>query len=447
MSSPIGMYGGLGYQSTQVRALGGITPESYDYRDQAKVMSKLVNDVSYMAGMQRKMQEGIDAANQNVFQQLQGLIDEIIVIFGGGGDTGFDFGDLKYIFQGLGALFGLEPGGTLPVNLFDAAWHFFSQYLFPFGNFRDAMDTVIDSFIATALDIFGEIPILGEALQQFAIFVSNSRDFIEQLFDFFDSLVENISAAFNGIPLVGPAISDVFDSIAGLFGMGDSAQTGANTANTAVAKLEARVTALGGVIIDDFAGTGSPPDYWFVNSGPNTGVYPQLDGNGNVEIHYAGTTARKCLAVYNADTLGSDNGIVKFVVNKKSAPPSPLSWSSWKYALARVNGSSGTEYVYVKWDNNEMFIGFALAGVEHDLGSSISFKELDGELVELHFGVGGSPRRMKLFVNGSEKMDRTDTSGNMVTTNRHIGWGFDINHYVIGLNKAGSFAVMTGLNV
>jgi hypothetical protein len=446
MSTPIGMYGGLGYQSSEVRALGGITPESYDYRDQAKTMSKLVYDVSYMAGMQRKMQEGIDSANQNVFQQLQGLIDEIIVIFGGGGDTGFDFGDLKYIFQAIGALFGLEPGGTLPFNLFDAAWHFFSQYLFPFGNFRDAMDTVIDAFISTILDVFGEVPIVGEALQQFAAFVSDSRDFIEQLFDQIDAIVENISHAFQGIPVVGPFIGGIFDSITGLFGLGSTAQGGADNANKAVASLEARISGLGGVINEDFAGTGTPTGYTFVNSGPNTSVYPKLDGNGNLGVNLSGTTWRKCIGVLDTPTLGSDNGIVKFVVKKKAAEPAFFSSPSWKYALARVN-ASGTEYVYVKWCYNAMNMGFAVGGVEYDMGSNISFTENDGQLIELHFGVGGTPRRMKAFVNGSEKIDRTDATGNMVTTNRHGGWIFHVNNHPFGMNEVGSFAIMTGLDV
>mgnify|MGYP003508759380 CR=1 FL=1 len=447
MSTPTGMYGGLGYQSSEVRALGGITPESYDYRDQGKVMSKLVTDVSYMAGMQRKMQEGIDAANQNVIQQIQGLINEIIVIFGGSGDTGFDFGDLKYIFQAIGALFGLEPGSILPINLFEAAWHFFAQYLLPFGNFGEAIGGIFDSLIATILDIFGEVPILGQALQQLAVFVSDSRDFINELFDFFDSIVENISAAFRGVPLVGPGIADVFDAITGLFGLGSDAQSGADTANTKVASLEARISGLGGAVIDDFAGSGTPVDYAYINSGPGSSVYPKLDSDGNLGVNLSGNSWRKTLAVYTPTTLGSDNGIVKFVVKKKAITPGILSVGSLKYGLARINGASLTEYVYVRWNFNEMWIGYAVGGNETDLGGGISVTEKDGQLVELHFGVGGNPSRLKLFVNGVEKADRQDNSGTMVTTNRHVGWGFHTNSFPLGVNDPGKLAIMTGLDV
>jgi hypothetical protein len=94
-----------------------------------------------------------------------------------------------------------------------------------------------------------------------------------------------------------------------------------------------------------------------------------------------------------------------------------------------------------------MFTGYAIGGVEYDLGSSISLSEKDGQLVEFHFGVAGVPQRLKVFVNGTERMDRQDNSGNMVVTNKHVGWGFHVNHTLFGLNDPGSFAIMTGLDV
>lgn len=180
--------GGYQYESTTTRALGSITPESYDWRDQGKVMSKLVTDVSYMAGLQRKMQKGIDDANKNFIQQIQSLFTDLLVILGGSGDTGFDWGDLKYIFQAIGAMFGLSPGMPFPINLFGAAWHFFSNYILPVGNFEEAINVFIDSAIATMLDIFGEIPIVGEALQQLAVIISNIRDSLGPLFDALEAL-------------------------------------------------------------------------------------------------------------------------------------------------------------------------------------------------------------------------------------------------------------------
>jgi len=189
-----GSLGGYKYESQTTRALGSITPESYDYRDQGKTISKLVTDVSYMAGLQRKMQKGIDDANKNFVQQIQSLFTDLLVILGGSGDTGFDWGDLKYIFQAIGAMFGLQPGMGLPINIFSAAWHFFSNYILPVGNFEEAINVFIDSFIATALDIFGEVPIVGEALQQLAVIISNLRDSLGPVFD----ALENLFSVFDG---------------------------------------------------------------------------------------------------------------------------------------------------------------------------------------------------------------------------------------------------------
>lgn len=186
--------GGYQYESTTARALGSITIESYDHRDQGKTISKLITDVSYMAGLQRKMQKGIDDANENFVQQIQGLIVDFLVILGGGGDTGFDFGDLKYILQAIGSLFGLSPGMPFPINLFSAAWHFFSNYIFPVGNFQELINQIIDSAIATMLDIFGEIPIVGQAVQQLAVFISNIRDLLNPAIE----ALENLFAAFGG---------------------------------------------------------------------------------------------------------------------------------------------------------------------------------------------------------------------------------------------------------
>ena len=207
MSSPAfgALYGGYKYESPEARALGSITTTSYDYRDQGKFMSKMAGDVSYMAAYMRKMQKGIDDANQNIIQQIQSLIEEIIVLFGGGGDTGFDFGDLKYILQAFGAFFGFQPGMQLPINLFGAAWHFFFNYIVPLQDFKELFDTLIDASIATMLDMFGEVPIVGQAVQQLAVILSTLRDQVDPWLD----LLGNMSAAL-GNPNVDPTLWNAF---------------------------------------------------------------------------------------------------------------------------------------------------------------------------------------------------------------------------------------------
>lgn len=201
MTTPIGMYGGAKYQSPTTRALGSITVESYEkvYDDQAQFMSKLAGDVSFLASNARKQQAGIDKANENFIQQFQDMIRDVIVLMGGGGATGFDFGDLKYVLIAIGALFGFTDSNgkiTIPVNLFQAAWHFFSNYILPVDNFKDAMNTIVDDIIAAMLDYLGEIPIIGQAAQQLAVIISDIRDTLGPLVDAIDTFFQAFNISF-----------------------------------------------------------------------------------------------------------------------------------------------------------------------------------------------------------------------------------------------------------
>jgi len=222
MTSAIGIYGGYKPESGEARALGSFSADKFSYQDQQKNIIQLNNAVGYMSGYMRKMQKGIDDASQNFIQQIQGFISEIFILFAGGGDTGLDFGDLKYIFQAIGALFGFGDG-ILPINLFGAAWHFFSTYIIPVDNFHDLMDLIIDGAIASVLDLFGEVPILGQALQQLAVIISDIRDLLgpiiealEEFFSAFDIDLGNISGIgdfFGPLKPIFDAFSEALDGI------------------------------------------------------------------------------------------------------------------------------------------------------------------------------------------------------------------------------------------
>lgn len=197
MSTP-GTYGGLKYESTTDRALGQITDEQYQkvYDDQAALTSKLINDVSFMAANLRKVQQQADQADENVVQQLQDFVNDIQVIMGGQGDTGFDFGDFKYVLQAYGALFDfIGPDGTVqvPTNLNQATQNFFNQYLFGGQNWQQAFDSQTDSEIATMLDIMGEVPVLNQAAEQLAVILSKNRDDIDTITSVFGTFF----SAFN----------------------------------------------------------------------------------------------------------------------------------------------------------------------------------------------------------------------------------------------------------
>ena len=187
-------YGNVQYQSPTDKALSSINRNSYAYKQQGQVVSKLIGDVSFIADNQRKMQKGIDQANENVVQQIQSLVNDVVVLFGGGSpDEVVDLGDLKYVFQGIGALFGLgdgEGGIQLPFNLFDAASHFITQFLFPSMDWEYGFNTGIDNFISIMLNVVDgiHVPFITEAAQEFAVMLSGFRDDILKAIDWLEDL-------------------------------------------------------------------------------------------------------------------------------------------------------------------------------------------------------------------------------------------------------------------
>jgi hypothetical protein len=222
MTSPLGQYGAKGYEGPESRTLGKFAADKFSYREQAKNIIQLNNAVGYMSGMMRKMQRGIDEANQNFVQQIQAMINDFLVLLGGpagGGDTGFEFGDLKYVLMAIGALFGFgnEDGEiTLPINLFAAAWHFFSSYILPVQNFTDAINMIIDSAIAAVLDIFGEVPILGQALEQLAVIISDIRDLLTPVAESLETLLNSFLGVelgdLPGIAIFGETFKPILDA-------------------------------------------------------------------------------------------------------------------------------------------------------------------------------------------------------------------------------------------
>lgn len=208
-----GQYGSYKYESPEARALASITAESYD-KDQAKNLIKLNNDVAYIAAYMRKMQKGIDEANQNVIQQIQSFINDFIVLLGGGsGGGGLDFGDLRYVIQMIGALLGFNVeggiGGLLPLNAFSAVWHMLSTYIFPVEQFKDVIAAIVDTLIAQILDIFGEIPIVGEVLQQLAVIIVDLRDGLFGIIDFVNDILNVLTG---GLGSIGDIFTGIFDA-------------------------------------------------------------------------------------------------------------------------------------------------------------------------------------------------------------------------------------------
>lgn len=326
MSSPLGLYGGAPQESPETRVLGQFSADKFSYRDQAKNLRELNTAVGFMSGMMRKMQRGIDNASQNVLQQIQGLIRELVVLVGGGGDTGFDWGDLRYVLQAWGALFGFGDGSggiSLPIDLFNAAWYFFANFIGFGGNFTDLINTLLDNFIASVLDMFGEVPIVGEALQQLAVILRNGVDWIETIgselnagfWDLVDNLTGGLTDVTQALAKIAEHIFEVLiqpiiDAISlGVGGIG-SALTGAfigiSTNISKLFNLASGADAKASSLIS-----------------PARPLWESVDGNGEVTLPLA--TADVTMVV---DATHSRGGLIRCVGNDKKATISCIAYKT-----------------------------------------------------------------------------------------------------------------------
>lgn len=175
-----GGFGGYKPGSAEARGLSQIDSSKYSYAntDFVRNMQRLNQATDYMAAMMGTMQKGIDEANKNIIEEIQGFAGDLFVLFAGLEPTGIDVGDLKYVLQGIGALLGIGPDTPFPLNLFEAANHLLGNFLIPLPQFTDI---IFDSIIAWA-----------EALglsESFVEAVVNFKEAVEDLFGGLDAFV------------------------------------------------------------------------------------------------------------------------------------------------------------------------------------------------------------------------------------------------------------------
>ncbi|QSL67881.1 minor tail protein [Nocardia phage P3.1] len=166
MSMPMNLLFGdqTGGESQKVRNLRTIDSGKYN-REFTQNIAGLNAATDYMAQYLIVMQKGIDDANKNIIQKIQDFIADLIIIFTGGSDTGFEFGDLGYIIQALGALFGFQ-GLDGPVNLLEAAAHFLGNFLQPLGLLGDIVNGFIKAVFEFFAGLLSNVPIVGDTLSE-----------------------------------------------------------------------------------------------------------------------------------------------------------------------------------------------------------------------------------------------------------------------------------------
>lgn len=166
MSFPMNMIFGdqTGGESPKVRNLRKIDSGKYN-QEFVQNIAGLNSATDYMAQYLIVMQKGVDEANKNIIQKIQDFIADLIIIFTGGSDTGFEFGDLEYIVQALGALFGFQ-GMSGPINLLEAAVHFLTNFLMPSTEWGDALDNPVKAAFLMLAELLEMIPFVGETLSE-----------------------------------------------------------------------------------------------------------------------------------------------------------------------------------------------------------------------------------------------------------------------------------------
>lgn len=243
------------YESTEARTLKAIQSKNYPdtNKDFVKNISRLNSSVDYISSYMGVMQKGIDDANQNIIEQIQGIFEDLWVLVAGGEPTGIEIGDLKYVFQAIGAIFGLG-GAPFPFNIVNAVEHMFSNFLAFLPQFTDVIFDTIFAW-AEALGVDPDFTgILRDAYDSAIEALSNSNNIIEifagvggsigdmlggigaYIFDeFIQPLINFISSAIGG-PL-GQTLSWVQAVISKIFGLASGADAKATKAIRAVKPL------------------------------------------------------------------------------------------------------------------------------------------------------------------------------------------------------------------
>jgi len=164
-------------------------------KDFVKNMAWLNQSVDTLSAYTQKLQAGVDSANKNVVDQIQGVIADIFVLIAGGEPTGIDLGDLKYILQAIGSLFGINPNTPFPLNLIEAIGHMFDQFIVPLPQFTD---------------------VIFDAILAWAVSLGFSEEAVDAIREFDDAVVD----LYHGIDDTFDVIGDMFTAIFKAFGLG-----------------------------------------------------------------------------------------------------------------------------------------------------------------------------------------------------------------------------------
>lgn len=371
-------YGSYKYESRESRALSTITTESYD-RDQQKNLIKLNQDVSYMAAYMRKMQKGIDEANENFLEQIQSFINNLIVLFGGGDTQGFDFGDLKYIFQAIGALFGFSTPTRTPSSVTN---YFSTNYLADSPDFSDV--------------VFDQAEAWGGSIGIDASYVPNQNNILSGIWSGIVNSIQGWSDAYDQaaanatLKEQAETIAALSSLVQGLIRNESNQNVGGHYAFVNFSGLadDAALPGFGAIMY-----TGSGTGTWKIRNGalswvgvpdnPRWAIAPFTDVQFKTDYQFIGATFRTAPRWFNS--VAADEN----------------------YFIIRSN-SSYTTYTYVKFKKYSVEIGCVVSGVRTVFFIEEDFTFKSTAAYGVYAGAIGNLRFLQVIENGKPIVTYTE---------------------------------------
>lgn len=368
-------------------------------------------------------------------------VERIPGVFGGstGGSPGSDFtpfGILTQIFAGVNSLIAnADPADVQGPEDLPALVLNFIEGLPLVGQLVGLMEAILGQY-------HGDDPILLQVQQWFTILLP------EQIMGPIRNLVNILVDVLDMIPIIGPPAGDAlhyFAQILGVFRDNTAgAQGSADTANTGVAILNARVNEIvtGGVSLYDTFSRDVPDmatdaDYDVAYSG----------GSGNMALTNASTGVARWNAVGYSDT--------RFVARHKT-PMGTVRQRASTVIGAFTYGFAGNQahvelmgrmdaardnYVRAYLGADSAEIGYVVSGVYTRIGAAETVSVSSGDLWDFEVGVPGDDWRFRLLQNNSLRVDRTDLGHSSMkdttpgTAYKYVAFGGDC---AIGAGAFGS---------
>ncbi len=243
-------------------------------------------------------------------------------------------------------------------------------------------------------------------------------------------IVHDIIAAivntFRQIPIIGPGIADLIDSILGMIGLSDDAQSSANNANNEITAIKAGLSAnavTGGVsVVDDFDRgpvTNLGTDWTQIYQGSGGGT-EGCDGTGYSHWAATGNGVRQVFNRRNT-VLTTKTQYNSFVLKTKMGGVTGAGSNAARTMVLRSNADGSTCILFTILPASINLTAY-VAGTAHGLQSAAPATK-PGDVWEFLAGFTGNDHRYVVKLNTKTVIDFVDTNAYGVLTNFYHGYG------------------------